>query len=108
MKIFLQVITTMAICFVLQAFLPWWTMAIGAGVAGYIFGNNGYVSFLAGLIGVSLLWIGMSFYIDTVTHSILTEKVNKLFPVNVFILTAVVGGLVGGLGALTGALLKRK
>ena len=108
MRFLIQLSVTMVVCFILQYFLPWWTMAIGAGVAGSLFGNKSYVSFFAGLLGVTVLWLGMSFYIDSATHSILTEKVNKLLPLNVFLLTGLIGGLVGGLAALTGSLLKSK
>ena len=108
MKFLIQVITTLVVCFILQYFMPWWTMAIGAFGVGYFFKSNGYRSFLAGLLGVSLLWLNMSFYIDLATHSLLTEKVNRLLPVNAFLLTGIIGGLVGGLAALTGSLLKTK
>lgn len=108
MKFVIQIITTIIACFLLQTFLPWWTMAIGAFVIGYILANKGYVSFTAGFLAVGLLWLGMAFYIDQSTHSILTEKVNRLLPLNSFILTTLIGGLVGGFAALTGALLKAK
>jgi hypothetical protein len=63
---------------------------------------------LAGLIGVGTLWLAMAIYIDYSTHSILTEKINKLLPLNAFLLTTLVGGLVGGLSALSGALVKSR
>jgi hypothetical protein len=108
MKFAIQIIATIFICFLLQTFLPWWTMAIGACAIGYLMGNKGYVSFFAGLIGVGILWLGMAYYIDNVTQSILTEKVNRLLPLNAFLLTTIIGGLVGGVASLTGALLKSK
>lgn len=108
MKFLIQVIATVIACFVLQSFLPWWTMAIGASAVAYFVGNKGFVSFSAGLLGVGILWLGMALYIDNATHSILTEKVSKLLPLNAFLITALVGGLVGGFAALTGAVLKTK
>lgn len=108
MKFLKQVLMTIVASFVLQYFLPWWSMAIGAFAAGYLFENKGYVSFLAGFSSIAILWAGVSFYIDTATHSILTEKINRLLPINAFLFTALVGGLVGGLAAATGALLKAK
>lgn len=106
MKFIIQVLATAIICFILQSFLPWWSMAFGAAAVAYFVGNSGGISFLAGLFGVALLWLGMAMYVDAGTQSILTVKVNKLLPLNVFVLTSVIGGLVGGLGALSGALLK--
>jgi hypothetical protein len=108
MKFIIQVLVTAAMCFLLQTFLPWWSMAIGSFVVAYFIGNKGFVSFSAGLIGVSLLWVGVALYIDVSTHSILTEKINKLLPLNAFLLTGLVGGLVGGFAALSGSLLKSK
>jgi hypothetical protein len=103
MKPLIQVLVTVIVCFILQYFLPWWTMALGAFGVGYFFKNNGYLSFCAGLVGVGLLWVGMSYYIDVTTHAVLTEKINKLLPLNALVMTGIVGGLVGGFASLTGS-----
>ena len=117
MKFLAQLLITIVVCFALQYFLPWWTMALGSFVISYFFGNSGLKSFGAGLLGVGLLWFAMAYYIDATTDSILTDKVRKLFPdilfwkyihINIFTMTTIVGGLVGGFASLTGALLKSK
>jgi hypothetical protein len=108
MKFLYQTLATIVGCLVVQYFLPWWTLAIVALGFGYYFNNKGAVSFLAGFIGVGTLWLVMAHGIDSSTHSILTEKINKLFPLNAFLLMTIVGGLVGGFAALTGALLNGK
>ena len=105
-----QTVFTIAICLVLQYFLPWWTLVLGAMGAGYWFNNKGWVSFLAGLAGVGLLWYFTALFIDIQTQSILTEKVARIFPTKtptlLFLLTAVIGGLPAGFAALTGTLIK--
>ena len=107
-----QTIFTFAICLVLQYFLPWWTLVLGAMGAGYWFNNKGWVSFSAGLVGVGLLWFTTAMLIDVQTQSILTEKVAKLFPTKtpalLFLLTSIIGGLPAGFAALTGSLLRTK
>jgi hypothetical protein len=108
MKFFVQLLITSAVCFILQLFLPWWTMAVGAFTVAYLTGNKGFPSFLAGFIGVAILWLGMAFYIDALTSSILTEKINRLLPVNAFAATLIVGGLVGGFASLTGSMMRSK
>lgn len=108
MKFFLQILITILSCLLLQLLLPWWSMAIGTAVVAYLTGNKGFVSFVAGFLSIALLWGLFAFYIDLKTSSILTEKINQLLPVNAFALTILVGGLVGGFAALTGALLKSK
>ena len=108
MKFLLQMLATVIGCFIVQYFLPWWTMALMALIVGYIFHNSGTASFVAGFFGAGLLWLGMAYYMDATTQSILTEKVSKFFPLNVFIMMAVIGGLVGGFAALTGTLIRGK
>jgi len=108
MKFIIQTLVTIAGCFIAQYFLPWWTMAIVAFAVGYYFNNTGFISFIVGFLGVGILWLGMAYYIDSTTQSIITEKVNRLFPVNIFVLMVIVGGLVGGFAALTGTLVKGK
>lgn len=108
MKFFIQLIITILVCLVLQLFLPWWSIAIGAAGVAYLVGNKSFNSFLAGFLAIALLWVGLALIIDLKTNSILTEKINQLLPLNSFILTMLVGGLVGGFAALTGALIKAK
>lgn len=112
MKFTFQLIAVVLVAFVLQSFLPWWSMAVGAFLVGAAFANKGWLSFLAGFLGVALLWLGMAFYFDRVTASLLSAKVAQLFPTKtvplLFLLTAVVGGLVGGFASLTGSLLTYK
>ena len=108
MKFGIQLLATVIICFILQSYLPWWTMAVGAFAVAYLLGNKGFPSFLAGFLGVAVLWIGMAFYIDALSNSILTEKINRLLPINAFLATLIVGGLVGGFASLTGSLTRSK
>lgn len=106
MRFAIQIFITAIICFMFQKLFPWWTMPIGAFLVGFVFSNTGFKSFLAGFIAVGLVWVGLAFYIDNATQSILTEKVSQLFPINIFVLTGLIGGLLGGFASMTGSLLK--
>lgn len=108
MKFIYQTLATIILSFAVQYFLPWWTMPIVAFILGYLFDNKSGISFLAGFIGVGILWFAMAYNIDASTQSILTEKMNKLLPLNVFVMTFIVGGLPAGFAAFSGALLKKK
>lgn len=109
MKFLVQTILIALLGWLLQTFFPWWTMAIGAFAVGFVFASNRWKSFFAGLLGVGLLWFGMSFYIDFSTQSALTERVAGLFPTRttplLFLVTSLVGGLVGGFASLTGSII---
>ncbi|MCB0494221.1 MAG: hypothetical protein KDC93_17595 [Cyclobacteriaceae bacterium] len=106
MRFIVQIIITGIVCFMFQKLFPWWTMAIGAFLVGFVFSNSGFKSFLSGFIAIGVLWLGLALYVDNATHSILTEKISQLFPLNLFVLTTLIGGLVGGFASMTGALLK--
>lgn len=106
MRFAIQIFITAIICFMFQKLFPWWTMPIGAFLVGFVFSNTGFKSFLAGFIAVGLVWVGLAFYIDNATQSILTDKVSQLFPINIFVLTGLIGGLLGGFASMTGSLLK--
>jgi hypothetical protein len=109
MKFTVQTAFILILGALLQTFLPWWTLTIGAFAIGFLFASNGWKSFFAGFLGIGLLWLGMSLYIDITTQSVLTEKVARLFPTKttplLFVITSLVGGLVGGLASLTGSIL---
>ena len=108
MKFLIQILSTIIIGFILELFLPWWTIAIASFAVAYLVDTKSLASFFAGFLGIAILWVGMALYIDQSTHSILTEKVNRLLPLNAFLLTGLIGGLVGGLSALTGSLVRSK
>lgn len=112
MKFLIQLISIAAVTFILQSFFPWWSLAIGAFIIGYFFNSGAGKSFLAGFLGVGLLWIILALLIDFQTSSILSEKISQLFPgksvIVLFLVTGIVGGLSGGLAAMTGAILQTK
>jgi hypothetical protein len=112
MKIIFHIIAVLLLSWLLQTFLPWWTMAIGAFATGLMFQQNGFRSFLAGLVGVGLLWFLMAWYLDSSTDSILSSRVAAIFPTKtvglLILVTAIIGGLVGGLASMTGGVIAHK
>lgn len=109
MKFFAHLIVVLLLSWLLQTFLPWWTMAIGAFAVALVFQQSGFKSFLAGLLGVGLLWYIMAWYLDSSTDSVLSSRVAAIFPTKtvglLMLVTALLGGLVGGFASLTGGLI---
>jgi hypothetical protein len=101
-----QVLLILIITWLLQTWLPWWTLIFPCFAISLFIGRNGTGSFFAGFLGVGLLWLALSFYIDWITGSPLSQKVATLFPGRSVVvlksITALVGGLVGGLASLSG------
>jgi hypothetical protein len=95
----------------LQLFLPWWIIAVVAVLVGYFFKQGSGLSFLAGFLGVFILWTGYAYLLSSANNHLLASKIAELMaPLTggsknvLFLLSGVVGGLVGGLSSLTGSL----
>lgn len=90
----------------LQLFLPWWIVApVAFGLALWR-GRSGWQAFGAGFGAVALVWLVSSAFIHLRTGGILTGKVAALLtlpsPLLLLVVTALIGGLVGGMAALSG------
>ncbi len=100
------------IAFALQFFLPWWIVApVSFGLAAWL-GRSGGGAFGAGFLGIGLGWLFLSTFIHFQTEGILTNKVGQLFSLPqpaplLLIITALIGGLVGGLSAWAGYCCRR-
>ncbi|MDJ1469415.1 hypothetical protein QNI19_14110 [Cytophagaceae bacterium DM2B3-1] len=95
----------------LQLFLPWWIIAPVAFAFTLWKGNSARQSFLAGFAAIFILWLGVAFITDIQNDSILSAKIAEMLFVKysalLLIVTALIGGLVGGLSAWTGYLWKK-
>lgn len=101
------IITIILLGLLVHQFTPWWSIVIVAAIAGGIFNEHAGKSFLFGFIGVFLLWGIAAFQIDAGNESILSTRMAEIFGANMIIATALLGGLIGGMGALTGTLGQR-
>ncbi len=106
-------ITTLLIAItagIAEWFAPWWTVALVAGIAGYVSGLSSGRAFIAGSCGIALLWLSFTLYRDMPNDHILTTRMAQLFslPSSVLFITvtALIGGIVGGLAAWGGAHLR--
>ena len=98
--------------FLLNLFLPWWSIAIPGVIFGYWFNKKAGPSFILGFIAVFLLWGGQALYIHFANDAILSTRIAEMLqvgsPLIVVLITGMLGGLVSGLATLTGALIQDK
>ena len=112
MKSFLlSVILTVALCAILQSFLPWWTIAVASFVVGYFIKQKTGLAFAAGFVGVFVLWVAYAFVLSSANDNLLAHKITELLKVltqgslaGLYVLTGFIGGLVSGFAALSGSL----
>lgn len=98
----------MITAYLLNLFLPWWAIAISGVVFGYWFNEKAGQSFGWGFLALFLLWGGQALYIHLANQGILSTRIAEMLSVGspfiVVLITALLGGLIGGLAALTGSL----
>ncbi len=94
-----------------QLFLPWWIIAVVAAIIGFFLGERPGKSYVYGFSGALILWSAYAYWLSAANAGILTGKMATLLGgiltgAQLIFFTGFIGGLVGGMGAMTGALLK--
>lgn len=92
-------------------FLPWWAAAIIAFLAALYWGKTAGQAFVSGFLGLFVTWMALALAKSIPNNNVLAARVSHLFHLPNWILlllvTAIIGGLVGGMAALTGVLVKK-
>lgn len=111
MKFFISVILIALLAFLVQLFLPWWSLAIVAFLVGLLIYQKAGMAFLSGFVALFLLWGGIALIINMQNQGLLAEKVAALLPLSgssilLILVTALIGSLVAGLASLSGHYLR--
>ncbi len=111
MRFILAVLLTATLSFIAGLYTPWWSIAVVSFLVALLVKQRYGVAFLSGFLGIFLLWGGLSFWIDTKNNGVLSHKMAQLFPLGgssvlLILVTALVGGLVGGFAAMSGSTLR--
>ena len=113
MKFLLATALTALLSFIAGLRFEWWSIAIIAFIVALLVRQSISRSFLAGFTGIFLLWTIVALWIDLKNQGILSHKIAQLFPLGgssalLILITALVGALVGGFAAMSGASLLPK
>jgi cell division protein FtsX len=112
MKMILSVILIASAAFILGEYLPWWSVAVAAFAVSLIISQSPGAAFISGFLGIALLWIAYSSWINHLNESLLSERIASVLPLQgssilLILLTGLIGGLAGGLSALSASYLVR-
>ena len=109
MRFAVQIIVILVLGYLLEQFLPWWSVALAAFAGGVLL--NSRSNFLAGFLAIGLLWFGKGLITDLSSESDFANRVARIFMLhNKFILllvTFLLSGVVGGFAAMTGGALRK-
>jgi len=111
MKFLTATFLTALLAFISGLFLPWWGIAITSLLVAVLVHQKAGKAFLAGMLGVFLLWAGLAWWIDMKNNGVLSKKVAAVLPLGgnallLILLTGFVGGLVAGFAAMSGSFLR--
>jgi hypothetical protein len=110
MKFIIALVLTALSGYLLPIFLPWWSFAITSFFIAVFIHQRPWKAFLAGFIALLLLWGIYASIIDNANQHILSTKVAQILPFKgsymaLIITTAIIGGLLSGMAALSGSYL---
>lgn len=113
MKFIVSMLLMMLLSFAACLFFPWWSIAIVSFAVSFVFPSRYGIAFLKGFIALFLLWFGICFWLSFRNSHILAAKISLLIlnvssPFLLVLLTAAIGGIVGGVASMSGALLRGK
>lgn len=111
MKTIVAIILTALLAYIGGIYMQWWSIAIAAFVIALLIPQKAGRAFLSGFFGVFLLWAALAWWINMKNESILAKKIAAILPLSgnaylLILVTAFVGGLVGGFAALCGAYIR--
>jgi DNA-binding transcriptional regulator of glucitol operon len=112
--IFLPLIFVLS--YVVQLFLPWWSMALVCYGVCFALKVNKWYAFSGSLLAVFFLWVLKAYFadqnFDVPMSSLLGGLFGNVSTSAVFFLTGLIGGMVAGfsglLGSWTGTLFQQK
>jgi len=111
MKFLFAILLTALIGFIGGLYLPWWSIAIAAFLVAAMVHQKAGKAFIAGFLGIFLLWAVLAFWINIKNEGILATKIASVLPLGgsdivLILVTGLIGGLIGGSAALGGSFLR--
>jgi hypothetical protein len=113
MKFIASLLLILLLSFLACLYLPWWSIAIVAFIVSVLIPQNPRASFFCGFSALFLFWGALSYWISANNNHVLAHRVSLLIlkndsPLLLIIVTALIGGVVGGLASLTGSFIRSK
>ena len=96
--------------FLLQLFLPWWSMALAALAISFLLGKRSWQVFFVAFFACGIVWLMMALYIHFTKGDLMTNRIAQLLFLKgnlmLYVGTFLIAAIVGGFSALTGFYLR--
>src|SRR5574338_639086 len=111
MKLIVAIILTALLAFIGGIYMQWWSLALAAFFIALLIPQKAGKAFLSGFLGVFILWAALAWRINMKNESILAKKIATVLPLGgneyvLILVTAFIGGVVGGFAAMSGSYLR--
>lgn len=111
MKLVLKITLIAFLGYWAERVFPWWSALVCAAVISALIPTTSRKAFLSGFTAIGLLWLVCALIFSYQTDFVLSNRVANLFGVNsaafIILLTTLIGGIAGGMGALCGNQLRK-
>lgn len=91
-------------------FLPWWSLLVPAFIFGIWLTEKGVAAFFTGFTAAGLAWLLQALIIDIFNGAVLSSRIAETLslpaPWFLLLITFIIGGIMGGMGTLSGYLFK--
>lgn len=113
MRFLIATFLTIVLAVPASLFMPWWAIALAAFIAAFMVPLSKGKAWFSGFLAIFCFWGVSALIINMNNEGILASRIAGILPLNgsiaiLILLTAFIGGLVGGMGALSGAMLTRR
>jgi hypothetical protein len=111
MKSIVAILLTALLAFVGGLWFGWWIIALAAFLIALLVHQKAGKAFLSGFAGGFLLWGALAWWIDMKNEMVLSKKIAEVLPLGgnsllLILVTALIGALVAGFGAMSGSYLR--
>lgn len=110
MRLLLSIVLIAVLSSIAEYFLPWWSLAVVAFFVALLMHLSPGKAFLAGFLGIAVSWACWALWRDMPNDHLLAGRLGAVFGLpgatSFIIVTALAGGLVGGLAAWSGGLIR--
>ena len=113
MKFVIAIILTALLSFIGSLWFGWWIIAVAAFIIALLVHQRAGKAFLSGFIGIFILWAALALWIDVKNEHILSKRIAEILPLGgssilLIFVTALIGAIVAGLGAMSGSYLRSR
>lgn len=96
MKLIIRIVAIGTLTYFLSPLLPWWVAMVIAFLVSYISPSSGLNAFIAGFLGVGLVWMGHAWQLDIENTSQFSKQIAEVMTVGESMYLVFGGGIVGG------------